>query len=109
MTPMVLLQLVGPAVGLHVAEIMHNAFPDRFGVSENMKRFVEAGKTAVWQWDAQGNQTLDPEVAALWQAGSSPSTSSELLDPHVGRVGRRDPADASTRAWWPRRRTSTCA
>ncbi|TCO52481.1 3-hydroxyacyl-CoA dehydrogenase NAD-binding domain-containing protein [Actinocrispum wychmicini] len=80
MTPMVLLQLVGPAVGLHVAEIMHNAFPDRFGVSENMKRFVEAGKTAVWQWDAQGNQTLDPEVAALWQAGSSPSTGQQLLD-----------------------------
>ncbi|CAM4020682.1 3-hydroxyacyl-CoA dehydrogenase NAD-binding domain-containing protein [Kibdelosporangium persicum] len=80
MTPMILLQLVGPAVGLHVAEIMHNAFPDRFGVSENMKRFVEAGKTAVWQWDAQGNQTLDPEVAALWQAGDSPSTSQQLLD-----------------------------
>jgi 3-hydroxyacyl-CoA dehydrogenase/enoyl-CoA hydratase/carnithine racemase len=80
MTPMVLLQLVGPAVGLHVAEIMHGAFPDRFGVSENMKRFVEAGKTAVWQWDAQGNQTLDPEVAALWQTGSSPSTAAELLD-----------------------------
>jgi len=80
MTPMVLLQLVGPAVGLHVAEIMHGAFPDRFGVSENMKRFVEAGKTAVWQWDAQGNQSLDPEVAALWQAGSSPSTSAGLLD-----------------------------
>ncbi|SMD23674.1 3-hydroxyacyl-CoA dehydrogenase NAD-binding domain-containing protein [Kibdelosporangium aridum] len=80
MTPMILLQLVGPAVGLHVAEIMHNAFPDRFGVSENMKRFVEAGKTAVWQWDAQGNQTLDPEVAALWQAGDSPSTAEQLLD-----------------------------
>ncbi|MBP2330875.1 3-hydroxyacyl-CoA dehydrogenase/enoyl-CoA hydratase/carnithine racemase [Kibdelosporangium banguiense] len=80
MTPMILLQLVGPAVGLHVAEIMHNAFPDRFGVSENMKRFVEAGKTAVWQWDASGKQTLDPEVAALWQAGSSPSSSAELLD-----------------------------
>ncbi|MCE7009698.1 3-hydroxyacyl-CoA dehydrogenase NAD-binding domain-containing protein [Kibdelosporangium philippinense] len=80
MTPMILLQLVGPAVGLHVAEVMHNAFPDRFGVSENMKRFVEAGKTAVWQWDAQGNQTLDPEVAALWQTGDSPSTSEQLLD-----------------------------
>nr|WP_232327889.1 3-hydroxyacyl-CoA dehydrogenase NAD-binding domain-containing protein [Kibdelosporangium sp. MJ126-NF4]CEL14669.1 Enoyl-CoA hydratase / 3-hydroxyacyl-CoA dehydrogenase / 3-hydroxybutyryl-CoA epimerase [Kibdelosporangium sp. MJ126-NF4]CTQ96701.1 Enoyl-CoA hydratase (EC 4.2.1.17) / 3-hydroxyacyl-CoA dehydrogenase (EC 1.1.1.35) / 3-hydroxybutyryl-CoA epimerase (EC 5.1.2.3) [Kibdelosporangium sp. MJ126-NF4] len=80
MTPMVLLQLVGPAVGLHVSEVMHNAFPDRFGVSENMKRFVEAGKTAVWQWDAQGNQTLDPEVAALWQPGDSPSTGAQLLD-----------------------------
>jgi 3-hydroxyacyl-CoA dehydrogenase/enoyl-CoA hydratase/carnithine racemase len=80
MTPMVLLQLVGPAVGLHVSEIMHNAFPDRFSVSENMKRFVEAGKTAVWQWDSSGKQTLDPEVAALWQAGSSPSSSAELLD-----------------------------
>ena len=30
MTPFVLLQLVGPAVALHVAETMHEAFPDRF-------------------------------------------------------------------------------
>ena len=41
MSPLVLLQLVGPAVALHVAETMHDAFPDRFGVSENLKAFVD--------------------------------------------------------------------
>ncbi|QFZ17605.1 3-hydroxyacyl-CoA dehydrogenase NAD-binding domain-containing protein [Saccharothrix syringae] len=80
MSPLVLLQLVGPAVALHVAGTMHGAFPDRFGVSENMKRFVEAGKTAVWQWDASGNQTVDPEVQALWRFGDRPLTGDEVFN-----------------------------
>ncbi|SHG10789.1 3-hydroxyacyl-CoA dehydrogenase NAD-binding domain-containing protein [Streptoalloteichus hindustanus] len=80
MSPMVLLQLVGPAVALHVAETMHGAFPDRFGVSENMKRFVAAGKTAVWTWDEQGNQKVDPEVAELWQPGDRPLTAEQVRD-----------------------------
>jgi hypothetical protein len=33
MSPLVLLQLVGPAVALHVLESLHTAFPDRFPVS----------------------------------------------------------------------------
>ncbi|HJP76640.1 MAG TPA: 3-hydroxyacyl-CoA dehydrogenase NAD-binding domain-containing protein [Pseudonocardiaceae bacterium] len=80
MSPMVLLQLVGPAVALHVAETMHGAFGDRFGVSENMRKFVAAGKTAVWTWDAQGRQSLDPEVAALWTLGDKPSTAEQVRD-----------------------------
>jgi 3-hydroxyacyl-CoA dehydrogenase/enoyl-CoA hydratase/carnithine racemase len=80
MSPMVLLQLVGPAVALHVAETMHGAFGDRFGVSANMRKFVEAGKTAVWTWDAQGKQSLDPEVAALWTLGDKPSTAEQVRD-----------------------------
>jgi 3-hydroxyacyl-CoA dehydrogenase/enoyl-CoA hydratase/carnithine racemase len=80
MSPLVLLQLVGPAVALHVAETMHTAFPDRFGVSDNMRRFVEAGKTAVWTWDEQGRQSVDPEVAALWQQGDHPLTDSQVRD-----------------------------
>ncbi|GAA1313237.1 3-hydroxyacyl-CoA dehydrogenase NAD-binding domain-containing protein [Saccharothrix xinjiangensis] len=78
MSPLVLLQLVGPPVALHVAETMHRAFPDRFGVSENMKRFVEAGKAAVWQWDATGKQTVDPEVRELWRSGDHPATGEEV-------------------------------
>ncbi|MGX7826764.1 3-hydroxyacyl-CoA dehydrogenase NAD-binding domain-containing protein [Actinokineospora sp. 24-640] len=78
MSPLVLLQLVGPAVALHVAETMHRAFPDRFTVSENMKRFVAAGKTAVYTWDAAGNQSVDPEVAALWEFGATPLTGDEV-------------------------------
>ncbi len=78
MSPMILLQLVGSAVALHVSETMHGAFPDRFSVSENMKKFVAAGKGAVWQWDAQGNQTVDPEVQALWEFGTSPLSGDEV-------------------------------
>ncbi|GAA4025108.1 3-hydroxyacyl-CoA dehydrogenase NAD-binding domain-containing protein [Allokutzneria multivorans] len=78
MSPLILLQLVGSAVALHVSETMHAAFPDRFTVSENMKAFVAAGKTAVWQWDAQGKQSVDPEVAALWKLGDSPLTGEQV-------------------------------
>ncbi|PRY31007.1 3-hydroxyacyl-CoA dehydrogenase NAD-binding domain-containing protein [Umezawaea tangerina] len=78
MSPLILLQLVGSAVALHVSETMHNAFPDRFSVSPNMAKFVAAGKTAVWQWDAQGNQTVDPEVAALWEFGDMPLTADQV-------------------------------
>ena len=44
MSPFNLLALVGPAVAFHVSESMHAAFPDRFYVSDNMRRLVEAGK-----------------------------------------------------------------
>lgn len=80
MTPLTLMQLVGPAIALHVGETLHEAFPDRFTVSENLDRFVKAGKKGVWQWDAQGNATVDPEVDALWQRGDSPSTSEQVRD-----------------------------
>ncbi len=66
MTPFVLLQLVGPAVAFHVSETMKEAYPDRFYVSDNLAKVVEAGKGAIWTWDAQGNQSVDPEVAALF-------------------------------------------
>lgn len=80
MSPLVLLELVGPAVAQHVNETMHAAYPDRFGLSENLQRFVDAGKTAVWQTDAEGNQTVDPEVAELWQPGNDPSTEEQVRD-----------------------------
>ncbi|OXM56027.1 3-hydroxyacyl-CoA dehydrogenase [Amycolatopsis thailandensis] len=80
MTPLTLMQLVGPAIALHVGETLHGTFPDRFTVSENLDRFVKAGKKGVWQWDAQGNATVDPEVDELWQRGDSPSTSELVRD-----------------------------
>ena len=77
MSPFVLLQLVGPAVALHVAETMHEAFPDRFGVSENLGRLVAAGKTGVYVWEG-ATPKVDPEVAELFQQGSSPLTEDEV-------------------------------
>ncbi len=43
MTPFTLLQLVGPAVALHVAETMNTAFPDRFAVSAALATMVSTG------------------------------------------------------------------
>ncbi|MEU0514682.1 3-hydroxyacyl-CoA dehydrogenase NAD-binding domain-containing protein [Amycolatopsis sp. NPDC006125] len=80
MSPLTLMQLVGPAIALHVGETLHGAFPERFPVSENLKKFVASGKTAVWQWDDKGNPSVDPEVAALWQQGDRPSTAEQLRE-----------------------------
>lgn len=77
MSPFVLLQLVGPAVALHVAETMHKAFPDRFYVSENLGRLVAAGKPGVYVWEGP-TPTVDPEVAAMFQQGGSPSSAEEV-------------------------------
>ncbi len=77
MSPFVLLQLVGPAVALHVAETMHEAFPDRFHVSENLGRLVAAGKSGVYVWEG-ATPTVDPEVAEMFQQGDSPSDETEV-------------------------------
>jgi 3-hydroxyacyl-CoA dehydrogenase len=77
MPPFVLLQLVGPAVALHVAETLHDAFPDRFYVSENLRRIVAAGRPGVYAWDGPVPH-VDPEVAALVQQGSDPVPEEEL-------------------------------
>ncbi|HEX5494774.1 MAG TPA: 3-hydroxyacyl-CoA dehydrogenase family protein, partial [Mycobacteriales bacterium] len=89
MTPLLLLGLVGPAVALHVAETLHEAFGDRYGVSENLRRAVELGKTSFYTWDG-GDQHLDPEVAALYQGVTGGPMAGELreraLDALAGEI-----------------------
>jgi 3-hydroxyacyl-CoA dehydrogenase/enoyl-CoA hydratase/carnithine racemase len=80
LSPFVLLQLVGPAVALHVAETMHEAFPDRFAVSENLRRLVAAGKPGIWSWDEQGRPRLDDDTRALFEQGTTVRTEAEVLD-----------------------------
>jgi len=72
MRPLALLQLVGPAVALHVAQTLHEAFPDRFAVSENLRRIAEAGRPLVVDGE------VDPEVAKLLVVGDTPSTAEEV-------------------------------
>lgn len=79
MTPFTLLQLVGPAVAFHVSETMHEAYPDRFYVSDNLRKVVEAGKGAIWSWDG-GTQQVDPEVAELFEQGDAPLTGEEVRE-----------------------------
>ena len=68
MSPFFLLQLVGPAVALHVGETLAAAYPDRFKVSPKLRALVEAGKTAVYRPDF----TVDESVAALLAGGATP-------------------------------------
>jgi 3-hydroxyacyl-CoA dehydrogenase/enoyl-CoA hydratase/carnithine racemase len=74
MRPLALLDLVGPAVAHHVARTLHTAFPDRFGVSDNLARIVEAGRTRVLTDDGE----VDPEVAALLKVGHEPMSADEV-------------------------------
>ncbi|HSN06303.1 MAG TPA: 3-hydroxyacyl-CoA dehydrogenase NAD-binding domain-containing protein [Candidatus Angelobacter sp.] len=77
MSPYVLLELVGPAVALHTAETLHQAFPDRFSVSENQRRMVEAGRTTLLAWDGATPRISD-DVAELFEVGTSPSTAEQV-------------------------------
>jgi 3-hydroxyacyl-CoA dehydrogenase len=80
MTPIMLTQLVGTAVALHVSEQLAHSFPDRFRVSENLRRSVEAGQQVLITWDGSGRQSVSPEVLAIWQQGDRPSTSEQVRD-----------------------------
>jgi 3-hydroxyacyl-CoA dehydrogenase/enoyl-CoA hydratase/carnithine racemase len=73
MRPLALLGMVGPAVALHVTETLHEAFPDRFAVSANLARIVEAGKPVT---DREGN--VEPEAAALMRVGDHPVDPDEV-------------------------------
>jgi 3-hydroxyacyl-CoA dehydrogenase len=68
MSPFFLLQLVGPAVALHVGETLAAAYPDRFRVSPKLRALVAAGKTAVYRPDF----TVDESAAALFAGGTTP-------------------------------------
>jgi 3-hydroxyacyl-CoA dehydrogenase/enoyl-CoA hydratase/carnithine racemase len=74
MSPFLLLQLVGPAIALHVAETLHEAFPNRFGVSPRLRSLVESGKTAIYGPDFK----LDPEIVAALSGGDRPSTGEQV-------------------------------
>jgi 3-hydroxyacyl-CoA dehydrogenase/enoyl-CoA hydratase/carnithine racemase len=75
MSPFLLLQLVGPAIALHVAQTLATAFPGRFAVSAKLRALVESGKTAVYLPDF----TVDPDVIALLSGGDRPSAGPEVL------------------------------
>ena len=85
MSPFFLLQLVGPAVALHVAETLAAAYPDRFKVSPKLRALVEAGKTAVYRPDF----TVDESSRRSWPEATA----------------RRPPGRFASASWrrWPRR------
>ncbi|MFF5052630.1 3-hydroxyacyl-CoA dehydrogenase NAD-binding domain-containing protein [Micromonospora sp. NPDC000663] len=72
MRPLALLQLVGPAVAYHVGGTLHAAFPDRFGVSENLKRIADSGQPIVV------DDQVNDEVAKLLVVGDQPLTEEQV-------------------------------
>ena len=85
MGPFVLNGLVGPAVSLHVNHVMNNAFGDRFPISENLARVVEAGKKSFYTFTANGIGE-DPEIVALWKPVDPPKKTVQGRDRprHIG-------------------------
>lgn len=80
MTPIMLLQLVGPAVALHVQEELHRSWPDRFSISENLKRVVDSGLRQLVTFDADGKQIPSDEFKALLVQGDQPSSTEQVRD-----------------------------
>ncbi|TQJ21106.1 3-hydroxyacyl-CoA dehydrogenase [Micromonospora sp. A202] len=72
MRPLALLQLVGPAVAYHVGGTLHAAYPDRFGVSENLKRIADSGQPIVV------DDQVNDEVAKLLVVGDQPLTAEQV-------------------------------
>jgi len=78
MPPTVLLQLVGPAVALHVLENLHAAFGDRFPVSPNLRALVASGRPGIYDWTPDGEPYISDETAKLFTVGNQPSTAEQL-------------------------------
>ncbi|MGC4812497.1 3-hydroxyacyl-CoA dehydrogenase NAD-binding domain-containing protein [Micromonospora sp. DT228] len=72
MRPLALLQLVGPAVAYHVGGTLHAAYPDRYGVSENLKRIADSGQPIVV------DDQVNDEVAKLLVVGDRPLTAEQV-------------------------------
>jgi 3-hydroxyacyl-CoA dehydrogenase len=64
MTPLQLLQFIGPAVQLHICEVMHRAYPQRFSVSTSLTALVAADLPGYLDND----QRISPAAAALLPA-----------------------------------------
>jgi len=71
MPPFVLLGLVGPAIALHNNQSLYDAFPERFYVSDSLRRLVAAGKRGFYLYP-EGKPVLDPEVVSLMEVCADP-------------------------------------
>jgi 3-hydroxyacyl-CoA dehydrogenase/enoyl-CoA hydratase/carnithine racemase len=82
MRPVQLLQLVGPAVAYHVAEVLNKAFPDRFVVSETMRVLAGAGVPLIV------DDQINPEVTAMMPGGDAPLSGDEVRNRALDALAR---------------------
>ncbi|MBW4095055.1 MAG: 3-hydroxyacyl-CoA dehydrogenase [Acidobacteria bacterium] len=79
MTPFTLGAMVGLPVAQHVQESLHAAFGDRFAVSENLQKLINAGVKTIWAPTADGGQEIPASTLELLSFGDSPSTGEQVL------------------------------
>lgn len=79
MTPFSLLSMVGVPVALHVSESLHAAFGDRFWVSENQQKLIDAGKKGIWEIGTDGKPFVPQETLDLLEFGDTPISGEALL------------------------------
>jgi 3-hydroxyacyl-CoA dehydrogenase/enoyl-CoA hydratase/carnithine racemase len=72
MRPMALTQLVGPAIGLHVGETLHRAFPSRYLVATSLQKIVDSGQPIMV------DDELNPDVVKLVAGGSAPLAADDV-------------------------------
>lgn len=68
MGPFELMGLVGLAVNAHVARVLHEAFPDRFPLDDNVQMLAELDLPGIYDWN-QGGEPY-PEIQKRWQVPS---------------------------------------
>jgi 3-hydroxyacyl-CoA dehydrogenase/enoyl-CoA hydratase/carnithine racemase len=82
MRPLALLQLVGPAVSYHVGGVLHAAFPERFGVSPNLRRIAESGLPILV--DDEPN----PQLLGLLEVGDEVLTAAQVRERALEALAR---------------------
>ncbi|MBG6217632.1 3-hydroxyacyl-CoA dehydrogenase/enoyl-CoA hydratase/carnithine racemase [Arthrobacter sp. CAN_A6] len=92
MTPFRLLALVGLPVGQHVQESLRAAFGNRFHVSANQQKLIDAGVKGLWEKHDDGTSTVPGSTLALLERGDLPSSGAEVLqrtqDALADEIGR---------------------
>lgn len=92
MSPFKLLALVGLPVGQHVQESLNAAFGDRFHVSKNQQKLIDAGVKGLWDKREDGALYVPDSTLALMERGDSPSTQEQVLqrtqDALADEIGR---------------------
>jgi 3-hydroxyacyl-CoA dehydrogenase len=79
MTPFTLSAMVGLPVAQHVQESLHNAFGDRFPVSQNLQKLIDNGVKSLWVPGPDGKPVIPAETLAIMSFGNAPSTREEVL------------------------------
>jgi 3-hydroxyacyl-CoA dehydrogenase/enoyl-CoA hydratase/carnithine racemase len=78
MSPFELLGLVGPGVGLHVAETLHENLGPRYRISPTMQAMVKEGVKTFYIKSEDGLVVANPAAVALIHKGDSPSTAEQV-------------------------------